>query len=308
MFDVVDELTMSRVPVPVTPALKEGRRVLLPGPNRLRRRDGSSVAIEQIVAPLGEGASLGAVVVFRDVSHRLKAELASKERIDFEEKLVGIVSHDLRNPLNVILLGVSALLEEPDLDPGLSKTVKRIRTSAERATRLVNDLLDFTQARLGNGIPVTRQPSDVHQIARQVVEEMQAAFPKRQLRRDGSGDGAGEWDPDRIAQLLTNLISNALKYGLPDSVVSVRSFTDGPWVCLSVHNSGSPIPPHLVEVMFEPMRRGALDRADRSVGLGLYIVKHIVEVHGGSIAVTSNETDGTTFTVRLPRRFKPAAP
>jgi PAS domain S-box-containing protein len=226
-----------------------------------------------------------------------------RKRSDFEQQLIGIVSHDLRNPLSAILLGATALARRENLDERSTKAVVRIQASAERAVRMVKDLLDFTQARLGGGIPVEPKPLDLHALTWQVVEEVRASFPERDLVVTAQGNGQGTWDADRMAQVVTNLASNALKYSPPDTPVSVRTRGDGDQVELEVHNEGAPIPPEALGRLFQPMQRASSqgDTAGRSVGLGLYIVDRIVQAHGGTIAVKSTEGEGTTFTVRLPR-------
>jgi signal transduction histidine kinase len=119
-----------------------------------------------------------------------------------------------------------------------------------------------------------------------------------------SGDAHGEWDADRIAQALTNLVSNALNYGTASGAVTVHTIGEPDCVTLTVHNTGVPIALALLPVLFEPLRRGTaqVDKAGRSVGLGLYIVKHIVDAHGGTISVQSSAAEGTTFSLQLPRR------
>jgi len=302
VYTVLDELTG----VPSRPMVERAFRDELAGvagQALLLCKGGSQLPIEDSVGPIGAGGALGAVVVFRDATARKRAAAEAARRADFEEKLIGIVSHDLRNPLNAIALGTQVLLNGSQLDERATKTMHRIRASVESATRLVNDLLDFTQARLGSGIPVRRQIIDLRGIVQQVLDELLPAHPDRQMQSVSSGDVRGEWDPDRIAQAVMNLVSNALKYGQEGGTVTVRTESDGDWVTMAVHNPGLPIDAQLLLVLFEPLRRGSghVDRAARSVGLGLYIVKHIVEAHGGSIDVTSTLSEGTTFSVRLPR-------
>ena len=228
-----------------------------------------------------------------------------KERADFEQQLIGIVSHDLRTPLSAILLG-AGMLKRAALDDRLAKTIGRVQSSAERATRMVNDLLDFTQARLGGGIRIEVRALDLHAFVQQAIEEVRESLPDRSIALTSDGDGAGFWDADRLAQIVTNLVSNAVKYGTPGSPVRVHTAGAGNSVVLSVHNVGAPIPSESVGRIFEPLQRGApdSDRAARSVGLGLYIVKSIVTAHRGTIEVHSAHADGTTFTVRLPRRAR----
>jgi phosphoserine phosphatase RsbU/P len=235
-----------------------------------------------------------------------------KTRLDeaakFRERLIGIVSHDLRNPISAISMAAELLLGGDSLTEPDQKTVMRIQRSATRATRLIGDLLDFTQARLGGGIRVAPRPANVHAIVRQVVDELELAHPDRQIEVAQHGDGDGHWDPERLAQVVGNLASNALQYGVPEAPVlfQTRQDEDG-WITLTVHNQGAPIPTARLLQVFEPMQRGSeSNRSGRSVGLGLYIVKHIVEAHGGQVSVTSSDGDGTTFTVGLPRQPAPA--
>lgn len=234
---------------------------------------------------------------------RLRAESELRARADFEKHLLGIVSHDLRNPLNAILLSASALARWETLDPLAVKTAMRIQTSAERAARMIRDLLDFTQARLGGGIRITRSPLDLRDVVRGVIEEVQAAHPGREVRVRLDGENHGEWDGDRIAQVVQNLVTNAIKYSPIDTPVHVSVWTEAGWALLSVHNQGAPIPPEKLPCIFEPLLRGTaeVDHTGRSIGLGLYIVKQIAEAHAGRVEVRSTEAEGTSFTVLLPR-------
>ncbi len=249
------------------------------------------------------GEVVGYVGLISDITDRKKDEARKKIQAEFEQQRIGIVSHDLRNPLTAILLGAKTLARREELDERAAKSVLRIVRSAERATRLVTDLLDFTQARLGGGIPVHPRSLDLHTSVRQVVDEVQVNFPERHIDVQSEGDGAGAWDPDRLGQVVQNLVSNALKYSLPDTAVVVRTRGDGTDVELQVHNWGTPIPAGSLETLFEPMHRVSSEtgRSDGSIGLGLYIVQHVVRAHGGFVHVASTADEGTRFTVRLPR-------
>lgn len=235
-----------------------------------------------------------------------------KTRLDetarFRERLIGIVSHDLRNPISAISMATELLLSDDDLDDGKVATVRRIQRSVVRATSLIGDLLDFTQARLGGGIKIDPRPSDLHSIVRQVVDELELGNPGRRMQVFLQGEGRGSWDPGRLVQVVGNLASNALQYGFPDTPVVFRTRDEDGWVILTVHNEGPPIPAERFVQVFEPMQRGAdANRSGRSVGLGLYIVKHIVEAHHGQVRVESSAGRGTTFTVSLPRNATSAA-
>ena len=235
-----------------------------------------------------------------------------KSRLDqtaeFRERLIGIVSHDLRNPIGAILMGTQMLLGRDHLDATTTKGVSRIHSRAERAVRMIRDLLDFTQARLGGGIEIRTEPTDLRTIANQVVEEASITHASRRIVLRASGDASGAWDGDRIAQVLGNLLTNAVTYSTPDTPVNVVIHGERSDVVLAVHNEGPPIPLDVRARIFEPMQRASeqMSSASRSVGLGLYIVRNIVTAHGGTIGIESTEEAGTTFTVRLPRRVAAA--
>lgn len=244
----------------------------------------------------------GVAVFFRDATRRKRDEERLRQARDFEQQLIGIVSHDLRNPLNAILLGASSLLAREDLSDRNVASIARIRSAAERAARLIRDLLDLTRARLGGGIPIQPRPTELRQVAQQVVDELEPSYPDRPISVEAAGDTRGLWDPDRVAQVIGNLVTNALKYGARGTPVTVRIAADGGEVRLSVHNLGAPIPTEIIPTLFEPGGRAAPDPTGRSVGLGLFIVDRIADAHGGRVEVRSAEEDGTTFIVWLPRR------
>lgn len=249
------------------------------------------------------GQPVGMAAAGRELSAQKRQEAEARRRAEFEQQLIGIVSHDLRNPLSAIQLGASVLARREDLNERSLRSVLRIQASAERAVRMTRDLLDFTQVRLGGGLPLHRRPVDLHELAQQVIEELRISNPERELRVDLDGDAFGEWDPDRVAQMLSNLVGNAIQYSPADSRVTVRVHGDAPRVLLCVHNEGPPIPGDAKERLFRPLQRARTSGANagRSIGLGLFIVKHIVESHGGTIDVTSREGEGTTFIAWLPR-------
>jgi sigma-B regulation protein RsbU (phosphoserine phosphatase) len=225
------------------------------------------------------------------------------ERGRFRDRLIGIVSHDLRNPLNTVILGTSALLDSTTLDAYTTKTLTRILSAADRAARMISDLLDYTQAHLGDGIHVERSPNDLAVIARQVVDEVEIAHPAYELELVVSGDTRAALDADRMTQVLANLTSNAVSYSPPGTRIRVELRGEVSCVVVAVHNRGLPIPAERLADIFEPMTQVSpgSGRNQRSVGLGLYIVKNIVTSHHGTIDVTSSPDDGTTFTVQIPR-------
>jgi signal transduction histidine kinase len=228
--------------------------------------------------------------------------LSAREATQLREQLIGIVSHDLRNPLNAITLSAATLLRRTDLDDRARRGISRILEAADRANRLTRDLLDFTQARMGQALPVKRRAVDLHALTEQVVSEVQLAAAERELKLETGGDGQGAWDPDRIAQVLTNLLTNALQYSPAGTPIRVSTWGEAKAVILTVSNEGPPIPAELLTTLFEPMTRGTEEGSERrSIGLGLFIVDQIVRSHGGSLEVSSTVEAGTSFRVLLPR-------
>jgi PAS domain S-box-containing protein len=228
-------------------------------------------------------------------------------RTQFEQHLLGIVSHDLRNPLGAILLGATGLLEMEESE-WVTSIAQRIHSSAERSTRMISDLLDFTQARLGGGIRLTRRALDLHALTTTTIREVVVAYPERSVELTQAGDTLGTWDSDRLAQVIANLVTNALKYSPAGTPVKVIAADRQGTVELTVHNEGAPIPAERLPRIFEPLQRATdkIDMKTRSVGLGLYIVEAIVKAHGGTVGVVSTTEAATTFTVRLPRHLEDA--
>jgi len=276
------------------------------------RKGGQRFAAHVILRNLSDkgGINRGFIKVTQEITERKRIEAELRERAEFEQQLIGIVSHDLRTPLSAITLATALLQRDPAISPRHAATVGRILASAERAQRLIASLLDFTQARVGGGFVLQYTPLELHGFVDLAVEEVRLAHPKREIHLEHVGEGQGEWDPDRLAQLLTNLLNNALTHGLRDVPVRVRVQGEAESVVLAVHNQGPSIPPAMVPHLFEPMRRG--DGAHRtgqpgSIGLGLYIVRQIALAHGGTVSVDSAQERGTTFSVHLPR-YPPSAP
>jgi len=260
------------------------------------------VGSERLEAAHGHPATV--LLAFEDVTEQQRTA-------ELRERLLGIVGHDLRNPLSAIMMAATLLRQEGRVSADQAKGASRILSSAQRMDRIIRDLLDVTKVRLGGGVAVTRQPTDAHALCRQMVEELRAANPNRKIRLVKKGDGAGSWDAGRLEQVVSNLVANALQYGPPDDVVTVMSSGAGSEWILSVHNLGDPIPADVFPHIFDPFRRGvdaaASDAGHRNLGLGLFIVRELVRAHGGTLAVTSNPREGTRFVVRLAREAPPPA-
>jgi signal transduction histidine kinase len=232
-----------------------------------------------------------------------KAALAALERqAALRERFIGILGHDLRNPLQAILFVAASLLKRDDTTEAQAKLVRRIVVSADRMGRMIADLLDLTRARMGSGIPVDAQPANLADVVRQAVEEVCAAQPGKPVTVDADGPVRGSWDADRMAQVVCNLVSNALDYSPEGAPVAVCVRGDRGGAILAVHNDGPPIAPEVRSCLFDPFVQGQRAVPGEGLGLGLFIAHQIVLAHGGSIDVTTGAGEGTTFTVRLPRR------
>ncbi len=254
----------------------------------------------------GELLGVGAIVL--DITSHKQAEQALEQALSFREQLLAVLGHDLRNPLSAISASATMLSRAKDLDERGRKAVERIRRSGARMARMIDDILDFARSRLGGGIPVTRQRMNMAEVCRTALEELQVTFPERQLLFEAHGDTWGEWDPDRVAQVLSNLVFNAIQHGCEESPIRTTLRDDGDSVLLEVHNEGEPIPEELIPRLFDPFKRRPEDQrphegksGTRSLGLGLHIVRQIALAHGGDVEVRSSSTKGTRFVVRWPR-------
>lgn len=229
----------------------------------------------------------------------LQSQRLLRDRALFAEQMVGIVSHDLRNPLSAILMGVQLLGRAEKTERGV-RVLGHVRSSAERAQRLIEELLDFTQARVGTGLAVSLQPMDLHALTARTLDELRLAFPDREIVHCTRGPGACVADHDRLAQLIGNLVGNAAAYGRAGTPITVTSAIEATQAELRVHNQGDPIDAATLPTVFEPMVRGDTgSNTVRSVGLGLYIVNEIAKAHGGTMGVASSVGEGTAFTLRF---------
>lgn len=234
-----------------------------------------------------------------------EAHAQAERRAELAERMVGIVSHDLRNPLSAIKMAADMLqrtqADEVTAQERQARMVSHIGNSVDRAQRLITDLLDFTLIQVGRGLPVSLAPVDLHALVANTVEELRLTFPGRELRHEQDGEGQFLADGDRLYQLLGNLVANAMVYGDSDGAVTVGTRFDEHSVTLSVHNVGQPLPDEAQAHLFEPMTRGHQDDGRHNLGLGLFIVREIARAHHGDVAVISTADMGTTFIVRCPR-------
>ena len=231
---------------------------------------------------------------------RLLKEL--QRAVQFSETFVGILGHDLRSPLGAISTAAELLLRR-ETNERVTRPIERIRTSASRMERMIEQILDFTRARIGGGIPVKPSAVDLQRLAGQIVEELEGGASQK-IVVESAGVLTGAWDNDRLAQVLSNLLGNAIEHGAAGAPVTVRlDGTEQPVVRISVINAGV-IPAETLPTIFDPFRRAAQStraRKSQGLGLGLYIVQQIVQAHGGRIEAQSNESAGTVMSVELPR-------
>lgn len=183
----------------------------------------------------------------------------------------------------------------------------RIITTSNRMESIVNNILDFTRSRIGEGLPIQPKPTNFRSISQTLVDEFATIFPARALTVNTVGDVSGNWDSQRLLQMLGNLISNAYRFGEKNSPVALTAENAGANVTFSVVNHGTPIPKAKLEEIFEPFYTQPSDSSSRTagLGLGLFIVRSIAEAHGGTVAAQSDK-NSTCFTVTLPRQL-PAA-
>jgi signal transduction histidine kinase len=236
----------------------------------------------------------------RDVARRQALESALRDQAALQERFIAILGHDLRNPLNAILMAARRL-KQADASERSGRSLDYVISGARRMARLVDQLLDLARVRQAGGIPINPTPgTDLLDVVRAAVEELSAAHPRAEIVLKSDEPIAGAWDPDRLAQVASNLIGNAITHGAGRVHVSVRR--RGEEAVLEVQNGGTPIRADAVPFIFEAFQRPATNIAadGDGLGLGLFIADRIVAAHGGTIAVRSNAKEGTIFAVTMP--------
>ena len=225
-----------------------------------------------------------------------------RQEVEFRERFMGILGHDLRNPLSAVV-NAATLLQESDYVPAQEAWIlERITKSADRMARMISDLLDVTRARSGGRLAIRPSQVDLRALCLQVTEELKMVYQGRLVLVRGAGDTTGDWDADRIAQLVQNLTGNALDYSPGGTPVRIAIQSTGASVRLSIHNRGPTIPVEKMASIFEPFQRGGDEaRPSNGLGLGLFIAAEIAASHGGTLRVRSGPIQGTTFILALPR-------
>jgi signal transduction histidine kinase len=244
--------------------------------------------------------------------HRQKLQIEDElrqrtEMLRLQEMFAGVLGHDLRTPLGAIISSAQ-LLPRISSDPQVQEIAARVLASGRRMGRMVEDLLDLTRARLGSGIPAERHPIDLADVASRVVQEHRVSAPSRTINLHVDGNTAGEWDGGRVAQMLSNLVGNALQHGAAGSPVDVTVDGRRPdLVTISVANAGT-IDPALSHLLFDPFQRGRAGRAaGDGRGLGLFITRQIAHAHQGQVEVAEEPPGQVVFRVTLPRATTAAA-
>lgn len=232
----------------------------------------------------------------------------SKLLRDAQSLFLAILGHDVRSPLGAISIGAQVLLHDQTLPAKVLKVGLRIFNSSRRMDEIVRDLLDFSTSHLGEGIPIDPSTVDLAEICLNVVEEARTFHPERTIDLVSEGNLIGTWDGPRLAQTFSNLISNAIQHGDPNSAIHVAINGDHPDVLFEVQNAAEVIPSAKLRTLFDPVKSFAIRPPSertasrvQNLGLGLYVVKEIVKAHKGHISVSSTQETGVTFSLSLPR-------
>ena len=248
--------------------------------------------------------SVAQIVRFNEAIDQILAEGVATftEHLDQEADLfTASIGHDLSNPVNAVTLSARRLMISRDLPDGERAAVGRIVYATERLTAMLADLRDFTRTRLGGFLIVHREPCDVGDLVRNIVGELEHAYANRRITVECRGNLVVSVDRKRVAQLLSNLVANALEHGAENNDVQVIGSREADAVIIEVRNAGPAIEPALMKRLFDPLRSSRKAQTDNGhLGLGLYIAQKIALAHGGTIDVQSSAGAGTRFTVRLP--------
>ncbi len=230
----------------------------------------------------------------------------SKVTTKHRNELLGILGHDLRNPLGAIIMGATLLTTSETMSDKEIRIATRIVNSGKRIHRMIDYLLDLTRIKQGMSLPITTTMTDIEMVCRLIIAELSLNYPNRIISFSAEGNLHGRWDSDRMAQVISNLVANALQHSTEE--VKVRAYeNEDHSIVVSVHNVGDPIPEPLMKTMFERMITDDTSLSS-GLGLGLYIAREIVEAHKGCITVTSSQEEGTNFVVRLPRESSSQRP
>lgn len=310
-------------------SLNASRSRSVPSRSHARQRERQGFDVEELVSEyralratilrLWSAASsevqiddLADVIRFNEAVDQAVAESLTafvEEVTKTRDLFLGMLGHDLRGPLSTIG-NCAALMQRTQ--PQEARSTAMIVRSVAQMKALLDDLGEYTRHRLGGELPIERAPLRLDQFTQDTLDEINAINKASALELETQGNLQGEWDARRLHQALSNLVFNALKYGRPGAPIQIGLNGEHPHdVVLTVKNSGRPIPADLLANIFDPLVRASSEghnelsqAAGANLGLGLYVVRQIAIAHGGTIAVTSDDT-ATCFELRLPRTGRP---
>lgn len=260
-------------------------------------------AVDFLYKPIDRHVLLSKVNVFVEL-HTQRQQLATQlealqQALHMNDLFTAVLGHDLRNPLSAVVSG-AGLLQRVSEDGSVQSVAQRIESAASRMTRMVSQLLDVARIR-ADGLVLARSETDYGQLCHTIVDELVSANPERQVDIQVQGNACGPADVDRLSQVISNLVGNALKHGAPGAPVRLDvDGTDPARIVVQVANQGA-IPPDRMSHLFEPFRAGLNEARREGLGLGLYIVKRFIDAHGGEVSARSDAETGTVFELVLPR-------
>ena len=231
---------------------------------------------------------------------RSNAEEADlREVAEFRERLIGVIGHDLRSPLNAVLMAAGLLASGGRLPEAEAKLAGRILDGGRRMKRIISALMEFTRARLGGGFELNAAQMDLGSLCEQIAAELRLGA-SASVNVNVNGDVAGTWDEARLGEVISNVAGNAVEHGDPGTAVDIDVSGAGDAVTIAITNRGPTIDPESMREIFEPFKQAPAARQRGHFGLGLFIAQQVVLAHGGSMAVESAR-GATTFTMRIPR-------
>src|SRR5688500_18868234 len=221
------------------------------------------------------------------------------------DTFLAILGHDLRSPLSAVANSALFLASPGVLPPGAPlDAARRVTRGSAKMSAMIRDLLEYTRTRLGRAIPIAPQATSMKEICALAVDEIRAVHPERVFKLETSGELQGQFDSDRLQQVLSNLLNNAVQHGTASQPITLSAHGDSEKITVRVKNYGRRIPADQLQVIFNPLVQIPQEKADEdvtSLGLGLYIAHEIVTMHGGTMMAESSERDGTVFSAHLPR-------
>ena len=265
----------------------------------------STILNELLAVPSSEGTAAQLVRVnagMDEAVHEAVRRYTSR-RDEARDRFMGVLAHDLRSPLHGIVLAAARIASATASSaPSIHRLAEVISRSSERMGRMLQDVIELARGQLGGGIPIVLREGDMGEVCREVIEELEQAYPGRELALERDGDLRGVWDHDRVIQTLSNLIGFALERGATVVVLGARESEDHQAVITTVQDTGAPVPPDQVAGAFEPfLVEPTRDPDRRGLGLGLYIARQICLAHGARCTLERSDASGTTLAIAWPR-------